>query len=283
MKNGNVHRSSNGSPNLLSNVSFEPDSDEDITPKLQPRLAPKHDNDVRCATEEPSKSPSTTKAPSKSRSNRTTTPTRSPRGTGAELSASYQRLLDRSSDLESPLQQFAQKHGFQLPINHPSDQLKSPTPDEVSGSELTKITPRTDFNLSPRQTKAVSDGTSSCAQSYVISTAYTPETAKAAGIPVVKNSNTDSSTDDVTFTSITDDEGETKSPIAPIPLAGPVFVAGPTDTPTTSFVDLSMTKSPSSVNQSGEVSTAAPTSSLKKQFEQQKKTIDSKEGMQKHI
>ena len=276
-----VSTTSNGSTSLLANVSFTDEADEDDTQKnfgsyndlstvgLQRRL-------------------------NKPRTER-------PKST-CNMSNSYQKLLDRSNDLESPLKQFAQKHGFQLgatstPHSEDNDQPKSLSPTDLSSSEFTKVTPRSDCNQSPPlHTAAESrDLMSITGQSYVVSTALTAEIAEAAGIPVIRSGVNDSCTE-VSFTSLADNGSDksTESPRVTVqspslssqPANGqfqqsprngsrspiqPIEISEGSDTGSvTSFVGMGMAKV-SDVQQSLDISAAAqPTTGLKQRFQQQK-------------
>lgn len=281
-KNGQPTAASNGSPSLLSNVSFDPELDD------QPLGTPDQSVDIN---DNPT--------PSNSSSSKRTTPSgrRTPQSSARSrysseqnLSSSYQKLLDRSADIESPLKQFAKKHGFNLGQESGSSKSvsaadsatdtkhrvlngevsKPSTPEQsvdMSKSDLTKITPRTDSQLSPRQRtpSGDKDSASSCAQSYVISTAYTQEAAKAAGIPIVPDTVEDSCTD-VTFTSMAadNDRDSQSSPIQPIELGGDPKAS------ITNFADISRRKAQAPQQQSTDFSSTVSPSSLKQRFEHQK-------------
>ena len=210
-----------------------------------------------------------------------------------EMSNSYQKLLDRSNDLESPLKLFAQKHGFQLAQSDAavlSSGEKSPSPVDMTVTDLTKVTPRTDSSDSPRQ-HADSDrngAVSVTGQSYVISTALNPATAEAAGIPVINDSAAavnDSVTTDITFTSLAGDVQEDEgrdSPIEPIVIS-PRADNSHGDNPdmgrvsVTSFADISRQRSPTGA--AGSVQESMDTSrstGLKQRFELSKHGPDGK-------
>ena len=128
-KNNEARRTSNGSQSLLSNVSFDegPEDEDSATPLNHSVQSVNSDRDPH------------RKHNSGYLSNRTAVNNRSK----PEMSNSYQKLLDRSNDLESPLKLFAQKHGFQLAQSDsavPSSGEKSPSPADMTVTDLTKET-----------------------------------------------------------------------------------------------------------------------------------------------
>lgn len=272
MKNGQVDRAQNSSPSLLSNVSFDPELEDGFA---EPPKQNKDTGSNRSSAREPATDDAAM------HSTRRQQREEGRRSQNATMSSSYQKLLDRSSDLESPLKQFAQKHGFKLNDAKESpaiDGTKSPSPTDLSISELTKVTPRTDSNLSPRQKPfPVSGNETVCAQSYTVSTAVDEQSAKAAGIPVITDGGSGDMADscsEITFSSLTDDKADTDSPVLPIPLAADVNGTsdlqqmGTTRSSTTSFVDMGKSKLEleSLSLDTSMISPAAP--NLKQQYEQ---------------
>lgn len=186
------------------------------------------------------------------------------RNSGNEPSPSYLKLLGRSSDMQSPLKQFAQKHGMKL-ADTDADKSQGNQRQSEDVSELTKVTPRSE--LSPRSHQSARQPTPT-AKSYVISET-TQETAEAAGIPVV-DSVSDSCTD-ITFTSL-DQSNQKDRPSSPIQLIEmpECQTNGELTSPVTSFADVHRERlRGSSVGQSVDGSDSTD-GSLKDQFVKQK-------------
>lgn len=279
-----MDRTQTSSPSLLSNVSFDPElEDEPLKPsEEQPKVS-----DSRTTAKEYNEN--VVSSPSGR------LPCENRRSQGSHISSSYQKLLDRSSDLESPLKQFAQKHGYKLNEAKESpvaDRTKSsPSPTDLSLSELTKVTPRTDSNLSPRQKSISISGVSApYARSYTIDTAVDAKSAKAAGIPVIADNKANDMADscsEITFNSITDDKDDIDSPVQPIVLTAvqngtsasqqmqEEWQSNSLPHPaTTSFIDMGKSKLELD-NLSLDTSMISSASSLKQQYEQRQHT----EGM----
>lgn len=266
---------------LLSNVSFHEEVD-DLNGG-----SPTHSNDLNSVN-----SAKELQRRQNRPNSRTGTPDRTRSG-GSIMSNSYQKLLDRSNDLESPLKLFAQKHGFQLAekpesVAGSSDHSASVSPvDTETSTDLTKVSPRSEseglpyFHVSDENRNGTPVG-----QSYVISTALTSDRALAAGIPIIEDHLVSDSVTDVTFTSMAPDSelnGElannelnerSDSPIEPIVLsdrhnAGDGERMLSRDSPVTSFVSLGMSKRPP-LEQSTDVSCSSPSTGLKQRFEQHK-------------
>lgn len=266
---------SNGSTSLLSNVSFHDASDESDG-DLPPHGAKSDISSVNAG-----------KSVQRRQTERlnSQTPERVRSG-GSQMSSSYQRLLDRSRDLESPLKQFAQKHGFQLSsksstadANHGEGE-KPPSPEEVTTTEFTKVTPRTDSELSPRAGNTDHRNAGAVGQSYVISTALTADGAYAAGIPVIQNSVSDSCTEAL-LSSLADGEGgqdvPPHSPIQLIELSGANADKSEASANlsqadnVTCFADFGVLKG-STAHSIAEISGSTPPPRLKQRFEDQRNT-----------
>lgn len=286
-KNNEPNRASNGNQSLLSNVSFDegPEDDERVS-------SPDHSAELSSINSAKDLQRRHNSSYLSARSNNVHSDSHRQAKAGAsDMSNSYQKLLDRSNDLESPLKLFAQKHGFQLAQGDKDTAeaayhvtQKSPSPVDISVTELTKVTPRSDSEGSPRQHADTDRNgeTSITGQSYVISTALNPATAQAAGLPVIQNSGvSDSMTTDITFASFADgipqDNGR-DSPIEPIVITnGEDNSTQITDTrlSVTSFADISKLRSPAAAAQdSVDMSAASPSSGLKQRFELQKNGPD---------
>lgn len=283
-KNNDANRPYNGSQSLLSNVSFDegPEDEEGATPLTDSTQSL---NSARNSQ----RNHGSGYLSNRGSNNRSLTDRSKP-----EMSNTYQKLLDRSNDLESPLKLFAQKHGFQLAQSDAAssgDQRqedKSPSPVDMTVTELTKVTPRSDSSTSPRQHIDTdrNGAVSVTGQSYVISTALNPDSAQAAGIPVIADTGvSDSVTTDITFTSFAEGRGDDDGRDSPIE---PIFLSPRTTENTkgdigrvsvTSFADLSKHRSPfagGSTHESINMNNAAQNSGLKQRFEQSKQGPDGK-------
>lgn len=150
----------------------------------------------------------------------------------------------------------------------------------MTTSDLTKVSPRSNSEHSPRHHSDTGDRATLIGQSYVINTELSPNGAHAAGLPIIQDPVLDSCTD-VSFTSLDLDHEDydrvsAGSPIQPIELL--TGQSGDWDDragSVTSFADIGKSNTPTNLQSQDSSligSTGTSSSGLKQRFEQQKNT-----------